>query len=94
MSGAPTTVTVTSSLKRQSRLVATALHVKAETAHRSGQNAALAETSGHCAFAMDPEITVSVAFERHMVVIGGDDGLPAESGTQDRVDDSADFRGK
>ena len=49
--------------------------------------------SGHRTLAMDPELALSVALVGHLVVISRDDRVPAEPGTEDRLDDGFYFHG-
>jgi hypothetical protein len=79
--------------RAQRPFVPSSLHVEAGAAHRPWQHSSMPEFGRHRALPVDLELTPTVAFERHVVVIGRDDRLPTKAGTKDRLNDFARFLG-
>jgi hypothetical protein len=62
--------------RTQGIFAAPPLNVEAKTPHRPRQDPALAEPSRHRSLSMNPEIAPAMLFKRHVIVVGGYDGVP------------------
>jgi hypothetical protein len=66
----------------QSFFAAASLNMVAESAHGTRKNPALAKAGGHRTLSVNPKTASAVFFQRHVIVVGGDERGPIDLGAQ------------